>query len=163
MKTRIVLLSAALVMLAVPVFAGSGEKCTASTQVCLNHWASGKDAGWTGLELDKSEEGIVKVKSVTPDSPAATAGFQIGDVLVAINGAKMSDKAELKKAKGSWKAGQSVTYSVQRAGAEQQIPLTLAKTPEAVYTAMLGTHMLENHAVMATASAEGKAASSDKK
>ena len=83
--------------------------------------------------------------------------------IVAINGAKMSDKAELKKAKGSWKAGQSVTYSVQRAGAEQQIPLTLAKTPDAVYTAMLGAHMLENHAVMATASAEGKAASSDKK
>lgn len=165
MKTRIVLLSAALVMLAVPVFAGSGEKCTASTQVCLNHWASGKDMGWTGLELDKSEAGIVKVKAVTPDSPAAAAGFQIGDVLVALNSVKMSDKAALKKAKGSWKAGQSVTYSVQRAGAEQQIPMTLGKAPDQVYASMLGAHMMENHAAAATASAaaETKAASSDKK
>ena len=159
MKTRIVLLSAALVMLAVPVFAGSGEKCSSNTQACLNHWTSAKDAGWTGLELDKSEEGVVKVKAVTPDSPAAAAGFQIGDVLMTLNGVKMSDKAAMKKAKGSLKAGQSVTYTVQRAGAEQTLAVTLAKTPELVYASMLGSHMMESHAAVATAAAETKAAS----
>ena len=145
MKTRIVLLSAALLMLAAPLFAGSGEKCTYGTQACLNHWASSKDMGWTGLELDKSVEGVVKVKAVTPDSPAASAGFQPGDVLLTLNGVKMSEKAALKKAKGSWKAGQSVTYTVERAGAEQTLGLTLATTPELVYASMLGTHMMENH------------------
>jgi len=163
MKTRIVLLSAALVMLAVPVFAGSGEKCTASTQVCVNHWAAGKDMGWTGLDLDKADPSMVKVKAVTADSPAAAAGFQVGDVLMAINGAKMADKAALKKAKGTWKAGQSVSYTVQRAGAEQQIAMTLGKTPDQLYSSMMGTHMIENHAVVATASAEGKSAGSDSK
>lgn len=163
MKKRIVLLSAALVMLAVPVFAGSGEKCSASTQACVNHWAAGKDMGWTGLELDKSDPAMVKVKAVTPDSPAAAAGFQVGDVLVAINGVKMTDKAALKKAKGSWKAGQSVSYTVQRSGAEQQIAVTLAKTPDQVYSSMMGSHILENHAVVATASAEGKSSSADSK
>jgi S1-C subfamily serine protease len=164
MKTRIVLLSAALLALAVPAFAGSGEKCSASAQACLNHWAGGKDAGWVGLEYDKSVEGVVKVKAVTPDSPAATAGFQPGDVLLALNGAKMSDKAALKKAKGSWKSGQAVTYTVQRAGAEQQIAVTLGTTPEQIYTSMIGSHMLENHVVATTASAEGKSMGmSDKK
>jgi len=164
MKTRIVLLSAALVMLAVPVFAGSGEKCSSNTQACLNHWSSAKDMGWTGLELDKSEEGVVKVKAVTPDSPAAAAGFQIGDVLMTLNGVKMSDKAAMKKAKGSWKAGQSVTYTVQRTGAEQTLAVTLAKAPELVYASMLGSHMMESHAAVATAAAETKAASAyDKK
>ena len=166
MKTRIILLSAALVMLAVPVFAGSGEKCSSNTQTCLNHWSAGKDMGWTGLELDKSEVGVVKVKAVTPDSPAAAAGFQIGDVLMTLNGVKMTDKAAMKKAKGSWKAGQSVTYTVQRAGAEQTLAVTLAKAPENVYASMLGSHMMEYHAASASASAsaETKAASSyDKK
>ena len=40
MKTRIVLLSAALVMLAAPAIAGSGEKCAQGVQACLNHWSS---------------------------------------------------------------------------------------------------------------------------
>ena len=163
MKTRIVLLSAALVMLAAPLFAGSGEKCTYSTQACLNHWASSKDMGWTGLDLDKSVEGVVKVKAVTPDSPAATAGFQPGDVLLTLNGVKMSDKVAMKKAKGAWKAGQSVTYTVDRGGAEQSIAVTLAKAPDDVYAAMLGSHMLENHATVATAAAETKASGYDKK
>lgn len=163
MKKLSVLLSAAFLMVAVPVLAGSGEKCSYGTQACLNHWAGKKDAGWTGLELDKSVEGIVKVKAVTPDSPAATAGFQVGDVLVALNGAKMSDKEAMKKAKGDWKAGQSVTYTVQRAGAEQQIAVSLAKTPERVYASMVGSHMIEAHVAATTAAAEAKAAASDKK
>ena len=165
MKKLSVLMSAALLLIAVSAFAGSGEKCTYSTQACLNHWAGMKDAGWAGLEYDKSVPGVVKVKAVTPDSPAATAGFQAGDIITAINGASMSDKAAIKKAKGSWKAGQSVNYTVKRGEAEQQIALTLGQAPENVFTAQVGTHLLESHAVMATASAgtEAKAASSEKK
>ncbi len=164
MKTRSLLLSAALLMVAVPGFAGSGEKCSADAQTCLNHWAGSKDKGWVGLEYDKSTEGVVSVKSVTPDSPAAAAGFKAGDILVAMNGAKMADKEAMKKAKGSWKAGQSVTYTVQRAGKEQQLAVTLGKTPDAVFASMIGSHMLENHVAMSSASAEGKAAAhADKK
>ena len=158
MNTRIVLLSSALGVLAMPAFAGSGEKCTVGTQACLNHWSSNRDMGWTGLDLDKSDPAAIKVKAITPESPAAAAGFQVGDVVLTLNGVKMSDKAALKKAKASWKAGQSVTYTVQRAGAEQQIAVTLAKAPDQVYASMLGSHMMENHATAATASAEAKSA-----
>jgi S1-C subfamily serine protease len=165
MKTLNVVLVAALLLVASPVLAGSGEKCTYDTQSCLNHWAAKKDAGWAGLDYDKSIPGVVKVKAVTPESPAAAAGFQPGDVLVAINGVAMTDKAGLKKAKGAWKAGQSVQYTIQRGGAEQQLALTLAKTPDQVYSSMLGAHMMESHAVMTTAAAEpdAKAALSEKK
>jgi hypothetical protein len=69
----------------------------------------------------------------------------------------------MKKAKGAWKAGQSVSYTVERAGAEQQIALTLAKAPDAVYASMLGSHMMESHAAVATAAAETKATGYDKK
>jgi len=162
MMKRIVLSSAALLVMAVPAFAGHGEKCSATAQACLNHWAAERTMGWVGLEYDKSTDGIIKVKSVMAGSPAADAGFQSGDILVALNGAKMSDKEAMKKAKGSWKAGQSVTYTVERAGAEKQIAVTLATAPDNVFAAMVGSHMLENHA--ASASADAKAASmSDKK
>ncbi len=166
MKKLGVLLSVALLLVAAPVFAGSGEKCTQGTQACLNHWAAQKDMGWVGLEYDKSQEGIIKVKAVTPDGPAAAAGFMAGDVLVALNGAKMSDKEAMKKARGAWKAGQAVTYTVQREGAEKEIALTLGKTPDNVYAAMLGSHMLENHATAATAAATetgAKAANKEEK
>lgn len=156
MKTIKLVLTAALLLAASSALAGSGEKCTYDTQSCLNHWAAKKDAGWAGLDYDKSVPGVVKVKAVTPDSPAAAAGFQPGDVIVAMNGAKMADKEALKKAKGSWKAGQSVNYTIQRGGAEQQIALTLGKTPDQVFTSMAGAHMMESHAVITTAAASEK-------
>ncbi len=153
MKKHCVLLSAAFLLIAAPVIAGSGEKCSSDIQTCLNHWAAKKDMGWVGLEYDKTQEGTIKVKAVTPDSPAAAAGFMAGDVLVAMNGAKMSDKEAMKKAKGDWKVGQAVSYTVQRAGAEKKIAVTLGKAPESVFASMVGNHMLENHATVSTAAA----------
>lgn len=155
MKKQTILLSAALLMVAVPVFAGGGEKCAADAQACLNHWSGNKDGGWLGADMDKSTPGVYKVKAVTPESPAAAAGIKTGDLLVAINGARLSDKEAVKKAKGSWKAGQAVTYTVQRAGTEKQIAVTLGKTPDVVFASMVGTHMLEHHmGTAATADAE---------
>jgi predicted metalloprotease with PDZ domain len=140
-------------LLALPAFADSGEKCTASAQMCLNRWSKAKSAGWAGLEYDKSQEGVIKVKAVTANSPAAMAGFEPGDVLVALNGVKMSDKIALKKAKGDWKVGQAVTYLVKRGDLEKEIAVTLAETPPDVFASNLGQHMLENHVTNPTAAA----------
>jgi len=151
------------VVVAAPVWAG-GEKCASSTQVCLNDMSKKKAMGWLGMEYDKSNPEAISVKAVTPGSPAEAAGFMAGDVLVALNGAKFSDKEGMKKAKGTWAPGQSVTYTVKRAGAEKEIAATLAKMPQEVFTSMVGSHLLDNHVVVATAAAEtatGKAA--DKK
>lgn len=165
MKKLSVLVSAALLLVAVSAFAGSGEKCSYSTQECLNHWAGMKDMGWTGLDFDKSDPAVMKVKAITPESPAATAGFQVGDVVTAINGTAVSDKAALKKAKASWKVGSTASYTIKRADAEQQLTVTLGKMPDNVFSSNLGSHMLESHAVVATAAAEGgaKSASVEKK
>jgi C-terminal processing protease CtpA/Prc len=149
-----VVAAALVAALAVPALAGSGEKCTYDTQSCLNHWSKGKDRGWVGLQYDKSEDGTVKVKAVTANSPAVTAGFQVGDVVVAVNGARMSDKDAVKKATGEWKVGQKVSYTVLRAGGEKQLPVTLGTMPEEVFASMVGSHMLENHAILATADAK---------
>ena len=145
--------AALMTALAVPALAGSGETCTYDTQTCLNHMSKMKDTGWAGLQYDKAEDGTMTVKAVTASSPAYSSGFKVGDVLVALNGAKLSDKEAVKKAKGDWKVGQTVTYTVKRAGAEKQIAVTLATMPEEVFASMVGSHMLENHVVTTTADA----------
>lgn len=170
MKTKLVLLALAMLVVAIPAMAG-GDKCTAANaQVCLSHWAADKNHAWTGLELDKSVPGVFKVKAIMPNSPAVTAGFEVGDELVALNGASMADQDAVKKAKGEWKAGQAVNYTIKRKGAEQQLAVTLAVMPQEVFASMLGQHMLESHVAMATAAVtetktttETKSVNADKK
>lgn len=146
-----------LISVAVPALAGKGQKCTADAQSCLNHYSSYKEKGWHGIKYEANDKGDLVVKSVAAESPAAKSGLMVGDVLVSLNGAKMSDKEAVKKAKGEWKAGSQVTYSVRRGQAEQQIAVTLATMPEEVYAGMIGQHMIENHmAVASTATAESK-------
>lgn len=144
---------ALVAVISAPAWAGSGEKCSADAQACLNHMTQNKTSGWLGLEFDKDAEGVTKVKRVVAESPAEKAGFMTGDVIVAVNGAKTSDHAAMKKAKGAWKAGQEVTYTVERMGAEKNLAATLGSMPENVQATMIGYHMMENHMTAATTAA----------
>lgn len=145
-------------LLAVPAFAGGGQKCTQETQACLNHFSEKRDGGWTGLELEKMDAAgrmhpSPMVKKVADDGPAKAAGIRVGDFLLTLNGAKLSDAEAMKKARENWKPGAKVVYTVQRSGKElAPITLTLARMPEDVFTRMVGQHMIENH--MSTATAE---------
>ena len=145
-----------VVALASPALAAGG-KCTRATQACLNQWARTKDMPWVGIQYDDMQTGTLAVKAVAPNSPAATAGIQLGDVVVAVNGVKVADKEAFKKAKSEWKVGLTVQYTISRAGTEQQLPVTPVAMPPEVFAAAVGTHMLENHVptALAEASPEG--------
>lgn len=143
-----------LTAVAVPAFAGHGEKCTQDAQACLSHYSAYKDKGWVGIELDKSGEAMV-VKAVVATSPASKAGFQVGDQLVAMNGAKYGDKEAMKKVQGDWKAGQEVSYTVLRKGVEKKLAVTLGAMPEDVFAKMVGAHMISDH-MAAAQSADAK-------
>ena len=144
---------ALLVALAGSALAGDRHaKCTEDTQVCLDRLtAKLKAKGWLGVELDKTDSGWYKVTSVTADSPAATAGFKAGDVLVALNGVVISadNKEALGKVKKSLGPGKAATYTVKRSGAKQQLAVTLSHMPGEMIAAWVGQHMVENHAVVA--------------
>lgn len=91
--------------------------------------------GWLGIETKKDEAtGAHVVAAVAPGSPAAAAGFQKGDVLVALNGIALTaeNKDALKAAKSKLGVGSEVSYTVKRAGAKQQIAATLAPVPQDV-------------------------------
>lgn len=172
-RTPWILAAGLAVAVAAPALAGGkGEKCSQDAQACLNHMAAKKAKGWMGLELDKTAEGQQSVKKVVDGTPAAAAGFMVGDVLIQRNGISVSDYEALKADKASWNVGSKVTYTIRRADAEKQLVVTLAAMPEEVFASMVGAHMVNDHmGVTATATAETekvekpaiKAASSQKK
>ena len=127
----------------------SGQKCTYSTQECLNHMsAKMKATGWIGIEYDMDDPGgTAKITKVLPGSPAEKAGLQVNDLLIALNGVELMKKqneAALQKARKEWKPGQTVTYTIKRAGVSHQIPLVLGEWPADLLARYIGSHMLEH-------------------
>lgn len=148
-------LAAALVAAMALSTALAGEKgygkCKEDAQTCLNHMvASMKDRGWLGIQMDdESGPAGIKVSKVIAGSPAEAAGFQVGDVLVSVNGAKFSENSEEKcvtcdKTKDDWKPGTRVTYVVKRTSGEATLNATLAALPSDVMAQWVGMHMIEH-------------------
>ena len=69
------------------------------------------------------------VQEVAPDSPAARAGVQIGDLVVAIDGKAVENYSELGARIRAHKPGDKVTLKVVRDGNETTITATLAQRP----------------------------------
>ena len=72
-----------------------------------------------GVVLGNEGDGGVELIGVTPDGPAETAGIEVGDVLVAINGKDLTDGAAKPKVFGvmeTSKPGDSIEIEVNRQG-----------------------------------------------
>jgi Do/DeqQ family serine protease len=76
------------------------------------------------------EEGAV-VTQVAPDSPAARAGIQTGDVIVKADGKPVHSAAELRNTVGLMQIGQTVTLDVLRNGKPEQIKARIEKAKQA--------------------------------
>ena len=147
-------LAATALAFTTPAISGGG-KCKESAQACLDHMvAKYKASGWSGFETEKNKEtGVVTIKAVHTGTPAADAGFQVGDTLVAINGVKFGKEnyEAIKAVKKDIKIGSKVTYTVSRAGAQQELAVTQVAVPEEVLAAWVGPHIIE-HATVAQVS-----------
>jgi C-terminal processing protease CtpA/Prc len=147
-----------------PLSAGEPEgdhpKCQAEAKACLTAMAHKLDhKGWVGIEmvLDASTQAIV-VRKVIEDSPAAAAGFLVGDVLAALNGTPYTqeNRAALKRTYAGLVPGDAATYTVIRGGVEVELEVKLAEIPETLKAQWIGKHMLENHADAAEREEGGK-------
>ncbi len=78
-------------------------------------------------ELDQARG--VMVVSVEPESPAATAGFVLGDTLISLDDDPVQDVDELLGLLSGDRVGQTLTAAVLRAGAMQTIQVTVAERP----------------------------------
>lgn len=145
----------ALGMLALP--AAGGEKgaerkearCSAEATACLRFMVGQfKERGWVGIDLGHSEdEGATRINMVIPGSPAEEAGFQSGDLLVALNGIAYTEenKEAIKENYAAFRPGNTVTFRVRRGTEEKDIEVRLAPIPDHVMAQWIGQHMIEQH------------------
>ncbi|HTO42430.1 MAG TPA: DegQ family serine endoprotease [Rhizomicrobium sp.] len=96
--------------------------------------------GWLGVQIQsltpeiaaslgtKDMEGAI-IAEVVPDGPAAKAGLQQGDVVVAVNGKPVQDSRDLSRRVAALLAGSKATFTVMRDGARKDVTahITLRK------------------------------------
>ena len=89
------------------------------------------DPGFLGVALNERTDGGqgAIVTHVRPDSPAASAGIQTGDVLVEVDGKHVDGSGGVIGAIHGHRPGESVSVTVERNGATQTFHVTLVARP----------------------------------
>jgi serine protease Do len=101
--------------------------------------------GWLGVTIQDVSEKEAKalglpeakgclVNSVTPGNPAAKAGMQAADVILAVNGKPIDDSSDLVKTVAGLKPGEKVRLVVWRRGKKVNLTAVLAERSEALQT-----------------------------
>jgi serine protease Do len=80
-----------------------------------------------GVTLEDRERPGAVVKDVRPDTPAAKAGLQAGDVIVRYQGERVEGAAALARMVRETPAGRSVEIEVERNGSTQTLSATLER------------------------------------
>lgn len=81
------------------------------------HYGAPKDAG-------------VLVSDVQPDSPAAKAGLEVGDVITEVDGKRVAGSADVSRGIRSRKAGETVQLDVVRDRAPRKLTVTVGERRE---------------------------------
>ncbi len=133
---------------AVPAVAGDKKKCDGNAEDCAKYMKTKyAEKAWLGIEYDTDEKGRWVVSKVVAKSPAQKAGFEKGDVMLAMDGVKYSkdNKAELKKVYSKLEPGSEVQYVVLRQGGKMKIDATLSNVPKDMQAEWIAKHMKSNH------------------
>ena len=88
-----------------------------------------------GLGLDSARGALVT--RVYPDSAAAAAGVEVGDVILAANGQRIDNEAGLRNFEGLQAVGARVVLDVRRDGEPLQLAATLREQPRSLAGARL--------------------------
>jgi serine protease Do len=96
--------------------------------------------GWLGISIqdvtkevaeamDLKETRGALVAEVLPDSPAEEAGFEVGDVVLELDGAEVQDANELKNRVALLSPDERVEFLINREGGEKRIKVTIGERP----------------------------------
>ena len=101
--------------------------------------------------LQLGDQTGVMINEVVEDSPAAKAGLEDGDVIVAFEGKPLDDYAGLTKAVQSYKPGTEVTVTVIREGAKKDVKVELGEREDDFSWTVVGDgddHVVKLHEMM---------------
>jgi S1-C subfamily serine protease len=153
MRTRqVVIVAAILVGLVVTIVASlvaGVERCTAPTDECVRTMVARlRGQGWLGLETERLHGTTTTVVAVAPGSPADTAGFMVGDALMALDGSALGDgdSHALATAGALLRPGALVTCTVARRGVTVTLQARLTAPPDDWVAREVGKHVMTEHA-----------------
>ena len=145
----------AVLVVAMPALAGDKAKCEGNGEDCMKKMSEKlAHKAWLGIEYDTDDSGHWVVSKVESDSPAQKAGFEKGDVMLAVDGVKYSkeNKSELKAVYSKLEPGSSATYYVKRGDKKVKLDATLGSVPKDLQAKWINEHMENNHPEMQMAS-----------
>jgi serine protease Do len=98
------------------------------------------ERGWLGVHIQSLDEDLAKslgldedkgalVAEVTPDSPAASAGFKQGDVVLSYGGHRIEQLRDLTSAVADTKAGANMNVVVWRDGGKKTLEVEIGQMP----------------------------------
>jgi S1-C subfamily serine protease len=111
---------------------GIGPAAAAAIQYCYSHFKPygfirADQLGSTGLQIDLANKSKALITSVDPGSPAATAGVEPGDEIVAVESQPLTaSKGESATEMLFGKTGDRLQVTIQRGQANSTIALVLA-------------------------------------
>lgn len=109
-------------------FAIPSETVSAIVSQLLAHGSI--ERGWLGVTVNEGAKGGgLQIAALDRNSPAARAGVRLGDVLLAVNGARVETANGLIRAVAAVTPGNSVRITLRRQGHELEIPVTVGRRP----------------------------------
>lgn len=104
----------------------NGEKIERKVTLgAQNEHSRRANRAWLGVGLSGEPGGGVAISQVRPQSPAAQAGLQAGDVLLALNGQKVESVQQVIQRVHQLSPGDKVELKINRDGQEQTVAATL--------------------------------------
>jgi len=141
----------ALMMPMTPLLAGdeAEKNCPEDAATCAKTMKDNmKERGWVGINMEYDKEaGVTVISNVVAHSPAERAGFEVGDVLMGLNGVDYTEENEksLKAEYATFKPGKTATFKVERNGKPIDIKVNLEQIPQAILAQWVGQHVLDYH------------------
>lgn len=107
------------------------------------------DRGWLGVVIQPVSRDLAEsfgldeprgslIAEVAPDSPAASAGLQAGDIILAVNGDKVDESSTLPRLIGRLAPGDEIELDVLRNGERVTETVTIGGWPESGMLAGMG-------------------------
>ena len=99
------------------------------------------ERGWLGVQIQTLTDSLAKsmklpnthgalVSSVTPDSPAARAGIEVGDVILGFDDHQVTEMRDLPKLVADATPGEKSRVTVWRQGEKRNLKVSIARSPD---------------------------------